>query len=171
MNTIVEKITEQLQNAFAECGYDRKYAKVSLSNRPDLCEYQCNGAMAAAKEYKKAPFMIADEVVAKLDKNPLFDRIESVKPGFINIILSGQAVADYVNEMAQAKQFGEVADITGIILTKLDGTAKGGIAIAIQSEMHIPVKYIGVGESIDDLQKFDANSFVDALFDIRPDEN
>ena len=52
MNTIVEKITEQLQNAFAECGYDRKYAKVSLSNRPDLCEYQCNGAMAAAKEYK-----------------------------------------------------------------------------------------------------------------------
>lgn len=55
MNTIVEKITEQLQNAFAECGYDRKYAKVSLSNRPDLCEYQCNGAMAAAKEYKKAP--------------------------------------------------------------------------------------------------------------------
>ena len=96
MNTIVEKITEQLQNAFAECGYDRKYAKVSLSNRPDLCEYQCNGAMAAAKEYKKAPFMIADEVVAKLDKNPLFDRIESVKPGFINIILSGQAVADYV---------------------------------------------------------------------------
>ena len=106
MNTIVEKITEQLQNAFAECGYDRKYAKVSLSNRPDLCEYQCNGAMAAAKEYKKAPFMIADEVVAKLDKNPLFDRIESVKPGFINIILSGQAVADYVNEMTQAKQFG-----------------------------------------------------------------
>ena len=52
MNTIVEKITEQLQNAFAECGYDRKYAKVSLSNRPDLCEYQCTGAMAAAKEYK-----------------------------------------------------------------------------------------------------------------------
>ena len=88
MNTIVEKITEQLQNAFAECGYDRKYAKASLSNRPDLCEYQCNGAMAAAKEYKKAPFMIADEVVAKLDKNPLFDRIESVKPGFINIILA-----------------------------------------------------------------------------------
>lgn len=79
MNTIVEKITEQLQNAFAECGYDRKYAKVSLSNRPDLCEYQCNGAMAAAKEYKKAPFMIADEVVAKLDKNPLFDRIKGCR--------------------------------------------------------------------------------------------
>lgn len=69
------------------------------------------------------------------------------------------------NALAQAKQFGEVADITGIILTKLDGTAKGGIAIAIQSEMNIPVKYIGIGEKIDDLQKFDADTFVDALFE------
>ena len=75
------------------------------------------------------------------------------------------------NALVQARQFAEVANVTGIILTKLDGTAKGGIAVAIQSELDIPVKYIGVGESIDDLQKFDANSFVDALFDIRPDEN
>lgn len=69
------------------------------------------------------------------------------------------------NALMQAKQFGEVADITGIILTKLDGTAKGGIAIAIQSEMNIPVKYIGIGEKIEDLQKFDADAFVDALFE------
>lgn len=69
------------------------------------------------------------------------------------------------NALAQAQQFAEVADITGIILTKLDGTAKGGIAIAIQSEMNIPVKYIGIGEQIDDLQKFDADAFVDALFE------
>ena len=69
------------------------------------------------------------------------------------------------NALAQARQFGEVADITGIVLTKLDGTAKGGIAIAIQSEMNIPVKYIGIGEKIDDLQKFDADAFVDALFE------
>lgn len=75
------------------------------------------------------------------------------------------------NALAQAKQFNEVADITGIILTKLDGTAKGGIAIAIQSEMNIPVKYIGIGEKIDDLQKFDADSFVDALFSTQPSEN
>ena len=68
------------------------------------------------------------------------------------------------NALAQARQFSEVVDITGIILTKLDGTAKGGIAIAIQSELGIPVKYIGIGESIDDLQKFDANEFVNALF-------
>ena len=72
------------------------------------------------------------------------------------------------NALAQAKQFNEVADITGIILTKLDGTAKGGIAIAIQSEMKIPVKYIGSGEKIDDLQKFNADTFVDALFSVPP---
>ena len=70
------------------------------------------------------------------------------------------------NALSQAKQFGEVADITGIVLTKMDGTAKGGIAVAIQSELNIPVKYIGVGESIDDLQKFDADSFVEALFTV-----
>lgn len=75
------------------------------------------------------------------------------------------------NALAQAKQFNGVADITGIILTKLDGTAKGGIAIAIQSEMNIPVKYIGIGEKIDDLQKFNADSFVDALFSTQPSEN
>ncbi len=74
------------------------------------------------------------------------------------------------NALAQAKQFSEVADITGIILTKMDGTAKGGIAIAIHSELGIPVKYIGVGEKIEDLQKFDADEFVDALFDVKRDE-
>ena len=68
------------------------------------------------------------------------------------------------NALVQAKQFCEVTDVTGIILTKLDGTAKGGIAIAIMSELGIPVKYIGVGEKIDDLQKFDPNDFIDALF-------
>ena len=75
------------------------------------------------------------------------------------------------NALQQAKEFGEVADLTGIILTKMDGTAKGGIAVAIQSELQIPVKYIGVGESIEDLQKFDADQFVDALFDVKQDDS
>ncbi|MBQ9927138.1 MAG: signal recognition particle-docking protein FtsY [Lachnospiraceae bacterium] len=70
------------------------------------------------------------------------------------------------NALNQAREFGETADLTGIILTKMDGTAKGGIAVAIQSELQIPVKYIGVGETIEDLQKFDANQFVNALFDV-----
>ena len=75
------------------------------------------------------------------------------------------------NALTQAKQFAEVANVTGIILTKLDGTAKGGIAVAIQSELDIPVKYIGVGETIDDLQKFDADTFVNALFDVNEKED
>ena len=74
------------------------------------------------------------------------------------------------NALAQAKEFSEVTDLSGIVLTKLDGTAKGGIAVAIQSELKVPVKYIGVGETIDDLQKFDSDDFVNALFDIRMDE-
>jgi fused signal recognition particle receptor len=74
------------------------------------------------------------------------------------------------NALNQAREFAQVADLTGIILTKLDGTAKGGIAVAIQSELQIPVKYIGVGEGIEDLQKFDADQFVNALFDITPQE-
>lgn len=74
------------------------------------------------------------------------------------------------NALAQARQFKEAANVTGIILTKLDGTAKGGIAVAIQSELDIPVKYIGVGETIDDLQKFDPDQFVNALFNIQPDQ-
>lgn len=73
------------------------------------------------------------------------------------------------NALVQAREFGDVADLTGIILTKMDGTAKGGIAVAIQSELNIPVKYIGVGETIEDLQKFDSDEFVNALFDLKED--
>lgn len=74
------------------------------------------------------------------------------------------------NALAQAREFGEVANLTGVILTKMDGTAKGGIAVAIQSELNVPVKYIGVGETIEDLQKFNADEFVNALFDVKPDK-
>ncbi len=73
------------------------------------------------------------------------------------------------NALVQAKEFGEVANLTGIILTKMDGTAKGGIAVAIQSELNVPVKYIGVGETIEDLQKFNSDDFVDALFNVKED--
>ena len=74
------------------------------------------------------------------------------------------------NALAQAREFGEVADLTGMILTKMDGTAKGGIAVAIQSELNVPVKYIGVGEDMEDLQKFDPEQFVNALFDVKTEE-
>lgn len=74
------------------------------------------------------------------------------------------------NALVQAREFAQVADLTGIVLTKMDGTAKGGIAVAIQSELHVPVKYIGVGEKIDDLQKFDPDEFVNALFDVQKED-
>ena len=101
MKKILDLITDEVTKAFTECGYDAKYAKVTLSNRPDLCEYQCNGAMAAAKEYKKAPFMIADEVVEKLAVNQMFVMAESVKPGFLNLKIDEAYLADYVAKMQE----------------------------------------------------------------------
>ena len=101
MKKILDLITDEVTKAFTECGYDAKYEKVTLSNRPDLCEYQCNGAMAAAKEYKKAPFMIADEVVEKLAVNPMFVMAESVKPGFLNLKIDEAYLADYVAKMQE----------------------------------------------------------------------
>ena len=99
MKKILDLITDEVTKAFTDCGYDAKYGKVTLSNRPDLCEYQCNGAMAAAKEYKKAPFMIADEVAAKLAEASMFSMAESVKPGFLNLKLDEAFLASYVADM------------------------------------------------------------------------
>lgn len=90
----------EVVKAFTEAGYDEKFAMVSLSNRPDLCEYQCNGAMAAAKAYKKAPIMIAKDVVAVLEKSDIFESVEAVNPGFINLKIKGSAVAAYLMDMA-----------------------------------------------------------------------
>ncbi len=106
MKTVLELLTDEFKKAFAECGYDEKYAKVTLSNRPDLCEYQCNGAMAAVKEYKKAPIMIASEVVEKLKDNEVFEEITAVNPGFINMKVSGKFLADFINEMAKDEDLG-----------------------------------------------------------------
>ncbi|MBO4390446.1 MAG: arginine--tRNA ligase [Lachnospiraceae bacterium] len=106
MKGFLEKISEITSKAFADCGYDASYGKVSVSNRPDLCEYQCNGAMAAAKAYHKAPFMIADEVVAKLAEEKAFSLCESVKPGFINLNISEEFLTDYLGEMAEAGREG-----------------------------------------------------------------
>ena len=99
MKKILDLITDEVTKAFTDCGYDAKYGKVTLSNRPDLCEYQCNGAMAAAKEYKKAPFLIADEVAAKLAEASMFSMTESVKPGFLNLKLDEAFLASYVADM------------------------------------------------------------------------
>ncbi|MBQ1547333.1 MAG: arginine--tRNA ligase, partial [Lachnospiraceae bacterium] len=88
MRTLTEELSEILKSGFKKAGYDPSFGNVVLSNRPDLCEYQCNGAMAAAKQYKKAPFMISEEVVNLVSDNEAFKSVESVKPGFININLN-----------------------------------------------------------------------------------
>ena len=101
MKKFLDLITDEVTKAFAACGYDAKYGKVTLSNRPDLCEYQCNGAMAAAKEYKKAPFMIADDIAAKLAEHPMFSMAESVKPGFLNFKINEAYLAEFVEAMCK----------------------------------------------------------------------
>ena len=106
MKKVIEILTEVFESAFKECGYDEKYAKVTLSNRPDLCEYQCNGAMAAAKAYKKAPIMIANEIVEKLSGNELFSEISAVMPGFINFGISTSFLAKYIEDMRQSEKYG-----------------------------------------------------------------
>ena len=106
MKKLLELMSEQFEKAFCDCGYDKKYAKVTISSRPDLCEYQCNGAMAAAKEYKKAPFIIAEEITAKLADNTMFETVEMVKPGFINIVISQNFLAVYAEKMISEKNLG-----------------------------------------------------------------
>ncbi|HCJ76651.1 arginine--tRNA ligase [Thermoguttaceae bacterium LCP21S3_D4] len=101
MRKILDLITDEMVKAFEAAGLDAKYAKVTVSNRPDLCEYQCNGAMAAAKEYKKAPIMIAEEVVTQLKDNAMFESVEAVKPGFLNLKLNNEFVASYISKMQE----------------------------------------------------------------------
>ena len=99
MKKIIDLIAEELTAAFEKAGYDAKFAKVTLSNRPDLCEYQCNGAMAAAKAYKKAPIMIAQDVLAALGESRILGDVQAVNPGFINIKVSEDFLAGYLTEM------------------------------------------------------------------------
>ncbi|MDR2024833.1 MAG: arginine--tRNA ligase [Hungatella sp.] len=106
MKKILDLITAEMKAAFADCGYDEAYAKVTLSNRPDLCEYQCNGAMAAAKAYKKKPFDIAAEVVAKLTGSQVFSAVDAVMPGFINLKLDSDYLEEYMNGMSDEEQCG-----------------------------------------------------------------
>ena len=105
MEQILDIITEKMQAAFEEAGYDRSYGRVTVSNRPDLCEYQCNGALAAAKQYHCAPIKIAQAVVEKLNAED-YSLVEAVNPGFINLKLSGHFLKEYLETMRTAPKFG-----------------------------------------------------------------
>ncbi len=106
MKKILDAISEEMRKAFAEAGYDEELGKVSLSNRPDLCEYQCNGAMAGAKKYHKAPIMIAGEVAEKLKDSAVFSEVNAVAPGFLNLKVSDVFLCDYLKGMEAADKFG-----------------------------------------------------------------
>ncbi len=106
MKKIIDCIEEELGAAFEKAGYEKSYAKVTISNRPDLCEYQCNGAMAGAKAYHKAPFTIAEDVIEKLQEREYIGEIEAVKPGFINIKIDRKAAAAYLNAMKESEGLG-----------------------------------------------------------------
>lgn len=106
MKKILDAISEEMRKAFAEAGYDEELGKVSLSNRPDLCEYQCNGAMAGAKKYHKAPIMIAGEVAEKLKDSAIFSEVNAVAPGFLNLKVSDVFLCDYLKGMEAADKFG-----------------------------------------------------------------
>ncbi|MBS5664756.1 MAG: arginine--tRNA ligase [Roseburia sp.] len=106
MKNIITLLQEELSAAFEKAGYEQKYAKVTLSNRPDLCQYQCNGALAAAKQYHKAPIQIANEVVEKLEDSSTFKEIVAQMPGFINMTVSDAFLADFVNHMNEDEMFG-----------------------------------------------------------------
>lgn len=106
MNKILDVISDEMKRAFAAAGYSEELGKVTLSNRPDLCEYQCNGAMAGAKQYKKAPIMIAQEVAGELTASEIFEEVSAVAPGFLNLKLKPKFLRDYLLQMSHEPKFG-----------------------------------------------------------------
>lgn len=106
MNKILDVISEEVKKAFETAGYDRELGRVTLSNRPDLCEYQCNGSLAGAKKYHKAPIMIAQSVAEVLKENSVFSEVSAVAPGFLNLKVSEKFLSGYLNEMAASEKFG-----------------------------------------------------------------
>ena len=158
MKKVSVVIKEAVEKAFVSLGYDKKYGMVGISNRPDLCQYQCNGAMAAVKEYKKAPLDIANEVADKLklsEEGRIFEKIEVVKPGFINLTLKDEYLADYVNKMGETESFGH----------ENEGNPKkividyGGPNVA--KPLHIGhLRSAIIGESIKRIERFAGNEVI-----------
>lgn len=155
MKTIIELISDELKQAFADKGFDKKYGMVTLSNRPDLCQYQCNGALAAAKEYKTAPIKIAQEIVDVLKESTTFQEITAIMPGFINIKVSDEFVANFLNEMRSSEQFGceKEANPKKILIDY------GGPNIA--KPLHVGhMRSAVIGESVKQLLRFCGNEVI-----------
>jgi len=149
MKIFIEQISDIFMNTFEELGYDRSAGRVNVSNRPDLCQYQCNGALACAKKYKKAPNAIAQEVVEKLKDNEIFSKLEIAGPGFVNITINDEFLVDYVNKMNNDDKFGtsQATEIKKIIVDY------GGANVA--KPLHIGhLRSAIIGESIKRIAKY-----------------
>ena len=148
MQKILDIITVKMQQAFVDAGFDASFGRVTVSNRPDLCEYQCNGALSAAKQYKCAPIQIAKSVVEKLDAAD-YDMVEAVMPGFINLKLSGAFLRNYLEEMRTATDFGVEKVGSGKTIV----VDYGGANVA--KPLHIGhLRPAIIGESLKRLHKF-----------------
>ncbi|MBE6058979.1 MAG: arginine--tRNA ligase [Clostridium sulfidigenes] len=149
MKIFIDEISDVVKSTFEELGYDKESGKVTVSNRPDLCQYQCNGALANAKKYKKAPSVIAQEVVEKLKENKFFSKLEIAGPGFINITVNDKLIIDYVNKMNNDEKFG-TSSATKVKKIFVD---YGGANVA--KPLHIGhLRSAIIGESIKRIAKF-----------------
>ena len=154
MKKILELITEEFEKAFEKNEYDKKLGKVVVSNRPDLCQYQCNGAMAGAKLYHKAPIMIANQVVESLQDNKMFESVEAVMPGFINIKLNSEFVAKYLNDMKEADKYGCENKAPETIVIDY-----GGANVA--KPLHVGhLRSAVIGESVKRIERFMGNKVI-----------
>ncbi len=152
MEKLIDLISAQVSDAFQQAGFEPSYGRVSVSGRPDLCEYQCNGAMPAAKQYHKSPIVIAEAVVEKLKDSPSFLTVEAVKPGFINLRLAPETVSAYVNQMAAAERFG----LQGEAKPKTVIIDYGGANVA--KPLHVGhIRPAIIGESIKRIERYFGN--------------
>lgn len=154
MKKLLELITEEFEKAFEKNEYDKKLGKVVVSNRPDLCQYQCNGAMAGAKLYHKAPIMIANQVVESLQENEMFESVEAVMLGFINIKLNSEFVAKYLNDMKEADKYGCENKAPETIVIDY-----GGANVA--KPLHVGhLRSAVIGESVKRIERFMGNKVI-----------
>ncbi len=148
MKTILNQITEIVSDAFLACGYDEKLGKVTLSNRPDLCDYQCNGSLAGAKMYKKAPLIIANEIVETLKNHAAFCEVTAIAPGFINIKIANAFLVDFLQEMAQSETLGCEKEKPNMVIIDF-----GGANVA--KPLHVGhLRSAIIGESLKRINRF-----------------
>ena len=151
MKKCINLLQEKIEKAFEECGYNSKYGRVINSNRPDLCEFQCDGALMAAKEYKKAPIIIAEEIVQKCKECEEFENIEAVKPGFINFNISKEYLTKYCNDIINDEKFGCTMENDKIVVIDYGGPN-------IAKPLHVGhLRPAIIGESVKRIHKFFEN--------------